>query len=131
MIHAVPSPDSRRKFPYPLVYIVWIALCGGGFAALRNQPDPSRRHDRMLSDDAAVRAIAVLHDRDARRFAGYDAVHVAYAGKDEVGAAARWIVLCDREPRTSLQNAVVVELDSSSGALLRMREPAPRVNSAR
>jgi hypothetical protein len=95
------------------------------FVALRGAEDPSRRRGRILSDDAGVRAIACLTARDANRYAGYEAVHVAYAGnrEGERTDVARWVVLCDRHARTSLRDAVVVELRAEDGALLRLRKP--------
>jgi hypothetical protein len=35
----------------------------------------------------------------------------------------RWIVLCDRRPRTALREAIVVELRAADGALLLIRKP--------
>ena len=96
----------RRR--YWLLYPAWIALCALLFLALRHADDPSRRPGRILSDDAAVRALAILHRP------GYEAVHVA-------GEGNRWIVLCDRVPHTGLTEAVVVELDAVDGHLLTIR----------
>ncbi len=98
----------RRR--YWLLYPAWIALCAILFLALRHSDDPSRRPGRILSNDAAVRALAILHRP------GYEAVHVA-------GEGNRWIVLCDRVPHTALRDAVVVELDARDGHLLMMRKP--------
>jgi hypothetical protein len=106
-----------------LLYPLWIVFCAGLFFALRNSDDPSRRHDRILSNDAAVRAVAILRSRDGVRFAVYEAVHVAYAGRGEAGGRARWIVLCDRIPHSALRDAVVVELDARDGSLLAIRKP--------
>ncbi|PYQ53911.1 MAG: hypothetical protein DMF59_00360 [Acidobacteria bacterium] len=114
-------PRVRRHFW--LLYPLWIVLCALLFFALRNREDPSRRHDRILSNDAAVRAVAVLRQTDRARYAGYEAVHVAYAGRGEAGGAARWVVLCDRVPHTELRDAVVVELDARDGSLLTIRKP--------
>ena len=114
-------PRVRRHFW--LLYPLWIVLCALLFFALRNREDPSRRHDRILSNDAAVRAVAVLRQTDRARYAGYEAVHVAYAGREEAGGAARWVVLCDRVPHTELRDAVVVELDARDGSLLTIRKP--------
>jgi hypothetical protein len=102
---------------------LWIAVCAVLFFALRNNEDPSRRSGRILSNDAAVRAVALLRQRDRARFAAYEAVHVAYAGRGEGGGRARWVVLCDRVPHTALQDAVVVELDSRDGSLVTIRKP--------
>jgi len=98
----------RRR--YWLLYPAWIVLCAILFLALRRADDPSRRPGRILSNDAAVRALAILHRP------GYEAVHVA-------GEGNRWIVLCDRVPHTALQEAVVVEVDAVDGHLLMVRRP--------
>jgi hypothetical protein len=95
---------------YWLLYPAWILVCAALFFALQNREDPSRRHGRILSNDAAVRALAILHRPD------YAAVHVA-------GEANRWIVLCDRVPHTGLRDAIVVEIDAVDGHLLAIRKP--------
>jgi hypothetical protein len=118
MITRVPR---RSVWFYP----VWIALCAVLFFALRNAEDPSRRHGRILNDDAAARAVAILHQRDPLRFAGYEPVHVAWAGRGEGGDANRWIVILDKHIRTGLRDAVVVEVDGRDGHLLTIRKPAP------
>ena len=102
---------------------MWIALCAVLFVALRHSGDPSRRHDRIQSDDAAVRAIAILRAADGPRFAGYQAVHAAWASRGEGGNASRWVVLCDRVPHTALREAIVVELDGRDAHLLTIRPP--------
>ncbi len=116
-------PRVRRRFW--LLYPLWIALCAVLFFALRNSEDPSRRRGRILSNDAAIRAVALLRDRDRVRYAAYEAVHVAYAGRGEGGGGerARWVVLCDRVPHSALRDAVVVELDAFDGSLLAIRKP--------
>jgi hypothetical protein len=114
-------PRVRRHFW--LLYPLWIVLCAGLFFTLRNREDPSRRHDRILSNDAAVRAVAVLRQTDRARYAGYEAVHVAYAGRGEGGRVARWVVLCDRVPHSALRDAAVVELDAQNGSVLTIRKP--------
>ena len=114
-------PRVRRHFW--LLYPLWIVLCAVLFFALRDHEDPSRRHDRILSNDASVRAIAILKQTDRARYAAYEAVHVAYAGRGEGGRVARWVVLCDRVPHTALRDAVVVELDAQNGSLLTIRKP--------
>jgi len=103
------------------LYPVWIAVCAIAFVALRGAEDPSRRSGRILSNDAGDRAVAILVTQP--QFHGYEAVHVAYAGKGEGGPQARWIVLCDRIPHTALHDAVVVELDARDGRLLSIRKP--------
>ena len=114
-------PRVRRRFW--LLYPLWIAICAVLVFALRNSEDPSRRHDRILSNEAAVRALAILRKVDRPRYNGYEAVHVAYAGRGEGGRAARWVVLCDRVPHSALRDAVVVELDAGDGSLLTIRKP--------
>jgi hypothetical protein len=97
---------------YAAIYIGWIALCAILFLALRGSEDPSRRRGRILSNDAAAIAVATLKSRGVT---GYDAVHVAADNN-------RWIVLCDRRPRTALRDAIVVELRATDGALLTIRK---------
>ena len=116
MIHAVIR-RPRRWWP---LYLSWIALCALLFLVLSNAEDPSRPEGRILSVDAGVRARSLAASRG---FAGYEVVHVARARAGEGGARSRWIVLLDRVPRTSLREAIVVELDESSGELLRIRRP--------
>lgn len=99
----------------------WIALCAILFFALAPMEDPSRPEGRILSLDAGRLALAELRARDRARFAGYEAVHVARARKGEGAPEDRWIVLCDRVPHTALRDAVVVELRSETGELLRIR----------
>jgi hypothetical protein len=107
-------PLVRRG--YWLLYPAWILICAALFFAMRNREDPSRRPGRVLSNDAAVRAVFYLHRLDPARFRSYEAVHVAVEGN-------RWIVLCDRVPHTGLREAVVVELDATFGQLLTIRKP--------
>jgi len=107
---------------FGLVYAGWIALCAVLFAGLSGAEDPSRRRDRILSNDAGVRAAALAARQDPR-WRGYEPVHVAYAGRGEGGREARWVVLLDRVPHTGLRDAIVVELRASDGALLTVRRP--------
>jgi hypothetical protein len=102
----------RRRY-WLLLYPAWILLCAILFFAMRDREDPSRRQGRILSTDAAVRALAILHRP------GYEAVHVAAEGN-------RWVVLCDRVPHSGLADAVVVELDSTDGHLMTIRKPIRR-----
>jgi len=102
-----------RASRFAAIYVVWIALCGIGFVATRDAPDPSRRAGRILANDAGDRAVVVLRQRGLR---GYEAVHVA-------AESNRWIVLCDRTPHTALRDALVVELRAVDGALLAVRKP--------
>jgi len=119
MIAAVTTRNRR----FAALYATWTLLCALGFFALRGAEDPSRRGGRILSDDAALRAVAILRRRDAARFRHYEAVHVAYAANGEGGPVARWVVLCDRVPHTALAAAMVVELEAKNGKLLGMRKP--------
>jgi len=105
---------------FALVYTGWILLCGVLFLAFSGAEDPSRRRDRILSNDAGARAAVIAAQRDPR-YRGYEAVHVAYAGRGEGGREARWVVLIDRVPHSG--RGVVVELRASDGALLGMRPP--------
>ena len=70
-----------------------------------------------------MRAIAILRTADRTRFAGYQAVHTAWASRGEGGSANRWVVLCDRVPHTAMREAVVVELDGRDAHLLTIRPP--------
>jgi len=106
---------------FSLIYVSWIALCAVLFVGLRGAEDPSRRRDRILNNDAAARAAAIL-TRDAR-YHGYEVVHVAYANRGEGGAEARWVVLLDRVPHSALQEARVVELRARDGKLIGVRAP--------
>jgi hypothetical protein len=105
---------------FTAVYVLWIALCAVAFIALRDAEDPSRRSGRILSNDAGDIAVSILQKRGIR---GYEAVHVAYAGRGEGGAENRWIVLCDRAPHTAMRDAVVVELRAGDGSLIGIRKP--------
>ena len=111
---------DRRSQVFVALYIVWIAVCGILFVALRGAEDPSRRFDRILSSDAGDLAVAVLRQHGRP---GYKAVHVAYARRGEGGGENRWIVLCDRVPHTALREAVVVELRAVNGSLIAIRKP--------
>lgn len=99
---------------------MWILLCAIAFIALRGAEDPSRRHGRILSNDAAARAVAILESKGMH---DYEAVHVAYAKRGEAGSEDRWIVLCDRTPHTQLREGKVVELRAGDGSLLVIRRP--------
>lgn len=114
---------TQRSRGYAFVYAGWILLCAVLFLALRGAEDPSRRKGRILSDDAAFRAVAILRQQDLSRYAGYEAVHVAFAGKGEGAPLARWVVLCDRVPHSALSEAVVVELRAEDGTLIDTRAP--------
>jgi hypothetical protein len=109
----IPTGVRRQRW---LLYPAWILLCAALALALRNSEDPARRQGRILSNDAAVRAVNVLRQVDRTKYRHYEAVHVAWEG-------SRWIVLCDRVPHTALRDAIVVELDGRDGRLLRLRKP--------
>jgi len=111
------------RLRFSALYAGWILICAIAFLALRGAEDPSRRHGRILSNDAAARAVAILREKGMR---DYEAVHVAYAKRGEAGREDRWIVLCDRTPHTQLREAKVVELRAGDGALLLIREPSVR-----
>ena len=104
-----------------LLYPAWFALCAILFVALDGLEDPSRPRGRMLSVEAARVAAAIAEQRGLR---GYEVVHVARARAGEGAAEDRWVILLDQVPHTSLQRAVVIELDIESGSFLRMRRPA-------
>jgi hypothetical protein len=104
-----------------MLYAGWIALCAVLFFALSGAGDPSRRRDRILSNEAGARAVAALAADP--RYRGYEAVHVAFAAAGEGAPEKRWVVLCDRVPHGGLDGAVVVELDAGRGTLLRIRRP--------
>ncbi|MEA2236158.1 MAG: hypothetical protein QOC81_882 [Thermoanaerobaculia bacterium] len=109
---------------YWLLYPAWILVCAVLFVTFLHREDPSRRTGRILSDDAAVRAVTILQQKDPVRFRGYESVHVAWAARGEGGGTAdRWVVLCDRVPHTALREAVVVELDGKDGSVLLIRRP--------
>lgn len=114
-------PMMRRPRRWWPLYLSWIAFCALLFVALADAEDPSRPQGRILSVDAGARARAIAAGRG---YAGYEVVHVARARAGEGAAVSRWVVLLDRVPRSSLREAIVVELDESTGALLTIRRPA-------
>jgi hypothetical protein len=122
-------PMMRRPRRWWPLYVSWIAFCAFLFLALSNAEDPSRPQGRILSVDAGIRARAIAAERG---YAGYEVVHVARARAGEGAAVSRWVVLLDRTPRTALREAIVVELDETTGALLTIRRPAgvPRFKSS-
>ncbi len=110
-----------RNLTFGIACAVWVALCGGLFVALRDAPDPSRRTDRILSNDAGRIAIESMRQRDRVRFRDYEPVHVAHAPRSHGRGEARWIVLIDRVPHTGLREAFIVELRASDGKVLGVR----------
>ena len=109
------SPTRRR---FAAIYVGWIALCAILFLALRGADDPSRREGRIQNIHAGWYALSSLRKADKERFRDYEVVHVAFASRPD-----RWIVLTDHAEHTGLREAVVVEVDASSGRVLRMRRP--------
>jgi hypothetical protein len=108
----------RRLFPW--IYLAWIAFCAVLFLALSGLEDPSRPTGRILSIDAGQRAVTIARERGLR---DYRVVHVARARRGEGAAEDRWIVLLDKVPHTRLREAMVIELRTSDGKLLRIRRP--------
>jgi hypothetical protein len=102
------------------LYPAWILACAVLFLALGGLEDPSRPEGRILSIDAGQRAAAIARQRGLR---DYEVVHVARARRNEGAAEDRWIVLLDKGTHTSLRDAVVIELATSDGSLLRIRKP--------
>lgn len=102
------------------LYPTWILVCAILFFALGGLDDPSRPQGRILSIEAGQRA-----ERIAKQYGllDYEVVHVAHARRKEGAAEDRWIVLLDRVPHTRLREAVVIELRTSDGVLLRIRRP--------
>lgn len=118
MIARVKSLPVRKR---AAIFAVWIATCAVLFVALSDAEDPSRRRDRILSNEAAERAMRIAVARP--ELTGYEVVHVAFARAAEGGAEARWVVLLDRAPRTAMRDAVVIELRAGDGKLLGIRKP--------
>jgi hypothetical protein len=102
------------------LYPAWLLVCAALFLALGGLEDPSRPKGRILSIDAGRRAAAIAKERG---LTGYEVVHVARARRNEGGPEERWVVLLDRVPHTRLKHALVVELRTSDGSLLRIRRP--------
>ncbi|HUP49993.1 MAG TPA: hypothetical protein VNA04_14500 [Thermoanaerobaculia bacterium] len=115
---------SRRRLRFWPFHLAWLLFCALLFRGLREVEDPSRRADRILSNEAGRTAMEVLRRRDAGRFRDYHVVHVAWARAGEGAPERRWVVLADRVPLTGLKDAVVVELAAEDGRLLRIRQPA-------
>ena len=115
----IPPVIRRPRRWWPL-YIGWIFLCALLFFAMRGLEDPSRPKGLILSIDAGQRALAFAQERGYR---DYEVVHVARARANEGGAEERWVVLLDKVPHTALREAIVVEVDSATGRLLRLRRP--------
>lgn len=113
----IPSAKNGPRNWWPL-YAGWLVLCAILFVALSGAEDPSRPKGRILSIDAGRRALAIAEERG---MTGLEVVHVARARAGEGAPEDRWIVLLDKRPHTRLREAVVVELRSGDGMLLRVR----------
>ena len=120
IISAVTAGHFLRT-RYGVLYAAWILLCALLFWTFRGMTDSSSRSDRIPNTEASARALQILRANDPARFRDYTAAHTAFAPSAEVGSPSRWIVLCDRRERSGLRDALVVELDSKTGALLRIR----------
>lgn len=105
-----------------VVYLVWILLCAGLFAATRDMEDPSRRSDRISNLNAGIRATRLLRSAFPGQFTGHVVTHIASSRSGELGPEARWVVLFDSPSRPGLEGAVVVELRARDGSLIRIRE---------
>lgn len=113
------APNDRR---YWLAYPAWIAVCAVLFVSLAHIGSPTRHSDRIDDDRATVLALAQLRALDRARFADYEVVHVTYARRGEAANDSRWLILCDAKGRTSLREAVVVELSARDGSTLEIRK---------
>jgi hypothetical protein len=102
------------------LYPVWLLVCATLFFALDGLEDPSRPKGRILSIDAGRRAAAIARQRG---YTDYEVVHVARARANEGAVEDRWIVLLDKVPHTRLREAVVIELRTDDGTVLRIRRP--------
>ena len=102
------------------LYPAWLLACATLFFVLGGLEDPSRPKGRILSIEAGRRALAVAKQRG---LTDYEVVHVARARRNEGAAEDRWVVLLDKVPHTRLREAVVIELRTDDGTLLRMRRP--------
>jgi hypothetical protein len=110
-----------RKVAYLVAAALWIALCSAAFVLLDDAPDPSRRTDRILSNDAGRIALAAMRRRDRARFRDYEVVHVAHARRLPWRDEPQWVVLLDCIPHSGLSEAVVVELRAADGAVVNVR----------
>jgi hypothetical protein len=119
----VPRSDFIEK-RYWAVYVLWIAVSCAIIGATIYLPDASRTNGRVESEEAERHALLALHKLDPKRYAGYEVVAVTASGRGELGEEARWVVLCDREQRSGLSSAVVVELGADDFHLMRIRKPS-------
>jgi hypothetical protein len=106
-------PKANRLPRFWILYLLWIAGCALLFLLMQalEMEDPSRRRDRVSSETAGEIALRLLENRDPARYGEYEVVNVAWAREREVAPDARWIVLLDRQARSGLDDAVVVELE--------------------
>ncbi|HUO83716.1 MAG TPA: hypothetical protein VM534_01255 [Thermoanaerobaculia bacterium] len=111
----------RRR--YWLLYLVWLGLCAALFIALLGARDPSLAGRNLSEEQAGQRALSLLKSTDQARYSDYEVVSVAPVRKNHGGGPERWVVLCDRRPGTRLREAVVVEMNLDTGALIRIRPP--------
>ncbi|HVT43302.1 MAG TPA: hypothetical protein VMT00_02825 [Thermoanaerobaculia bacterium] len=105
---------------YRLAYVVWILLSALVFLGARGLDDPVTQRDAEAAA-AGRQALAALRTLDGGRYLNYDVVSIASVEEEETNAA-RWIVLCDRSPRTRLDEAIVVEAGKTKGEILRVRD---------
>jgi hypothetical protein len=105
-----------------VLYVLWILFCGALFLILQPTEEEAARSTRLPSRSAGEIAQQIVRKSNPERWGGHDVVNVAYSREGEAGPEARWIVLLDRQPRSGLEEAVVVELEPVTGALIRIRE---------
>jgi hypothetical protein len=106
-----------------LLYPAWILLCGALFVILQGAADPSRPAGRIEQNRAAEIAIRHLQRADATHYSGFEAVDTSFRRGEGGSQSAAWLVLCDSTGKSTLREAVVVEVDASSGKVLRVRSP--------
>ena len=116
----MPAALLRRQ--YWILYVATTAVCAVLFLSLQGVEDGSVRHDRLDNEQASQRAIAMLKSANPQRYANYEVVNAAFARKGEIGPTARWVILCDTPQHSGLHDAVVVEIDGRTGALIRIRK---------
>jgi hypothetical protein len=110
-----------RRLRYWTAYPAWIAFCA--ILVLMVNAVASSSAPPALDGQAAGQ-VALRHVRSmGPEYAGHEVVHVAKTRAGETGPEARFVVLCDREERSGLRHALVVELSAESGEVLEVREP--------
>jgi hypothetical protein len=116
----------RRQF-YPVLYPLWALLCAAMFGALLGEEDRARPAGRLTPAEAKTIALAHLRSIDEERFGNYHVID-ANAYRDVSRGERVWIVICDSTPRSALAKAVVVDLDTATGSVVRTRRPvSPRL----